>query len=553
MKKLKVKNTITTNETKAAKIVEIAATAANPILLEIPTNEKELAQFIGDKEKELAEMQLLGQEPDQPEGYYKQLHAKTQELACIKLQAEGKLAVILRKLPSAQGKRSDLNKPTANMSKQEAAAKYGLSPTQRKQIEKLTEDAVKEAIREAILANDIPTRAKALVIVRDKVREENNKDFDCRNVFAKARPAIEGDLKKYLSQLKATSLFACGGVGTALIHKMGVQVSVGSELLKPRADFHQLLHGKTCEMVVGDINENIEKIVSLHKERGCKVIIATPPCQDFTPLNSSKRDYSNIKRSALFMPMLEVLKGVNDMNEYFVLENVKEYLEAAPSCLEDILKGKTIAEYIIHELKGMGYKEVNWAILDASFYGVCQGRKRLIITASKHGLWEMPKPDTFQKMLWEVIGDLPSLANGEDSGILWHKTALIPTCQEEFLKNTPTGSKAVKPCNPDGTPFKGQKERKCRNNWNISGTITTGNGEILGDKVWHPGRKKPDETYSDCRCFTILELLRITGLSPEDFPIPTDTPERLIRELLGEALMPTLLNRIFETIPMPKV
>jgi len=549
MKKLITKKETHSNEveTKAAKIVEIVATAATPTIPTIEEDGQSLMQSIIEQENEIAEVEKLRQQPNQPEEYYIRLHDRTQELACIKLRAECRLGAMFKKLKGAQGKR----KAGGELSKQEVAAKFRVSSTQRKQYEKLTPEAVEAEISRAILANDIPNRGGALKVASEDIKAKNTKEFPCRNVFASSRPVIEGDLKEFLSGLKATSLFACGGVGTALLHKLGVKLVLSNELLPKRCAIHQAIHGATCDMVPGDIyDENVRnEIVEKHFALQSRVICSTNPCQDFTPLNS-KRDFAT-DRAALFMPMLDVLRRVNEVNDYFILENVKEYLTASPECLQDILNGKTIVEYIISELEDMGYT-CNWAILDASFYGCSQSRKRLILTASKHGLWEMPTPDKFRKMLWQTIGDLPSLENGEDSGILWHKTAKLPQCQVDFLAKTPTGKKAVNPCKADGTPFKGQKERKARNSWEIAGTITTSNGEVLGDKVWHPGRKKPDGTYSDCRCFTILELLRITGLNPEDFTIPTDTPERLIRELLGEALMPTLLNRIFETIPMPQ-
>jgi len=516
----------------------------------IPENEKALAKFIADRTKELAKVQKSMNQPNLPEDHYKQLHEKTRELAGLKLEAECRLGAIIRELPKAQGKRTDrpaaTDKPKSK--KEIIRERFDLTPTQAKQIAKLTKESVRKAISRAKKTKEIPTRALAISIIKEKINNENKKEFPCKNVFADVRPDIDKDFTKFLSQLKATSLFACGGIGTALLHKLWVQVSVGSELLKHRADFHQLLH-KDCKMIVGDINDKVEEIAKQHRENGCKVIVATPPCQDFTPLNSNRAFDTNVERSALFVPMLDVLRQVNDVNEYFILENVKEYLEASPRHLQDILKGKTIVEYIVSELECMGY-QTNWSILDASFYGVCQSRKRLIITAAKTDIWKLPAPDTFRKMLWEVIGDLPSLKNGEVSALPWHWAAKLPDCQVACLAKTPTGRKIVGPCKADGTPFKGQKERKARNSWEIAGTIKTDNGEVLGDRTIAPGRKLPDGTYSDCRCFSILELLKITGLTPDDFPIPTTTSERLIRELLGEALMPTLLNRIFETIPM---
>ena len=67
----------------------------------------------------------------------------------------------------------------------------------------------------------------------------------------------------------------------------------------------------------------------------------------------------------------------------------------------------------------------------------------------------------------------------------------------------------------------------------------------------HPGRLLPDGTYSDARVLTPLELMIIDSL-PSDWNVPDDTPEILIRQVIGESIPPLMVKRIIEEIPCIK-
>ena len=56
-----------------------------------------------------------------------------------------------------------------------------------------------------------------------------------------------------------------------------------------------------------------------------------------------------------------------------------------------------------------------------------------------------------------------------------------------------------------------------------------------------------DGTYSDARVLTPLELMILSSL-PTDWNIPHDTPEILIRQVIGESIPPLLIKKIASKI-----
>ena len=243
-----------------------------------------------------------------------------------------------------------------------------------------------------------------------------------------------------------------------------------------------------------------------------------------------------------------------------MIENVPDFLNAKPKQLKELLGDLTIGEYIKQELENMGYV-VNIGVYSAADYGTAQDRQRAIILAAKKelGLWKFPKKDKFRKLLFEAIGDLPSLEPGQqDPERPMHYALDLPACQIEFLKHTPTASSAWKnkkeyqPVNVDGSESCAQfKASFSRKDWNKpSNTVLTDSGSLGGMINIHPGRPLSDGTYSDCRPLSILELFRITGL-PDDYPVPEKfiKNDKLIREVIGECFAPLHVARLMTTMP----
>ena len=108
------------------------------------------------------------------------------------------------------------------------------------------------------------------------------------------------------------------------------------------------------------------------------------------------------------------------------------------------------------------------------------------------------------------------------------------------------------PKKKDGTKVKGFTSSYRRIKWDEpSPAITMRNDCISSQRNVHPGRRLEDGTFSDARVLTPLELMLINSL-PSDWDIPDDTPEILIRQVIGESIPPLMVKRLVEEIPILK-
>lgn len=87
----------------------------------------------------------------------------------------------------------------------------------------------------------------------------------------------------------ATSLFACIGSGTSRLKELNIHCAVANEYLSERAEIHKKLD-PDCLMIQGDIKNKkiLKQIVAANKQKGCKLLLASPPCQVASQLNTAK-------------------------------------------------------------------------------------------------------------------------------------------------------------------------------------------------------------------------------------------------------------------------
>lgn len=149
------------------------------------------------------------------------------------------------------------------------------------------------------------------------------------------------------------------------------------------------------------------KTASLKKgELDC--LIGGPPCQAFSVYNHQRGLHD--KRSGLFREYLRIVEGLKP--KWVVMENVTGITSAG--------NGKVVDD-IVSGLAGLGYT-VESRILRAEEYGVPQERRRIFFLGNRLGLpirWPEPTHGPGLKpfvTVWDAIGDLPPLKNGEDPG-----------------------------------------------------------------------------------------------------------------------------------------
>lgn len=339
--------------------------------------------------------------------------------------------------------------------------------------------------------------------------------------------------------INAISLFASGGIGETYLEDIGIHTKVANELIEKRANFYKY-HNPNTKVIVGDItNDEIKKdIIENSKKENVELLIATPPCQGMS--NLGKRDYDNDERNYLIFHVFDVIDAL-DVN-YVLIENVPQFLKmnypfkGEIKNIVDIFNEKYSDKYIIDA-----------RVLDAEYYGVPQRRLRTILRMwKKDKKWDLPNK-TKVITLKEAIGHLPSLESGEKSNIKYHYALKHNERHIEALKHTPTGYSAHEnevyyPKKISGEKCKGYQNTYRRLSWDeVCPTRTMNSGSISGSNNCHPGRLLENGLYSDARTLSLLELIIVTSL-PEDWDLPEDYNETLVRGLIGEGVPPMLMK-----------
>lgn len=348
--------------------------------------------------------------------------------------------------------------------------------------------------------------------------------------------------------LKGVSMFASSGIGEAYFKKAGIDIVVANELLPKRGQFYKEIYPDS-NMIIGDIRDKTVKKELLNNiNEEVKFLIATPPCQGISNLGKNRTIDDKLKdpRNYLIFEVLEVIDKKNF--DYIMIENVPGFLKVLLPyrdelrTIEEILNDKYSTKYIIES-----------KILNAKDYGVPQSRPRAIVKMYKKGLkWGWPKPQK-EITLREAIGDLPSLESGETSNIKFHNARKHTENHILWMKHTPTGcsahdNKEFYPRKKDGTKIKGFNATYKRMKWDAPApAVTMRSDAISSQENVHPGRKKPDGTYSDARVLTLRELFIVSSL-PAEWDIPEGFTDTFIRHIIGEAIPPMLSYNIVNMI-----
>lgn len=147
-----------------------------------------------------------------------------------------------------------------------------------------------------------------------------------------------------------------------------------------------------------------------------------PPCQAFSVYNHQRGMHD--ERSGLFREYLRIVEGINP--HWVVMENVTGMTSVADGlAIHEIEKG----------LRSLGYSSFEFRTLQAEFFGVPQERRRIIFIANRDNIgivWPTEQYDGIIKpfvRIWEAIGDLPPLENGQGSEVQAY-TVPIKECSD---------------------------------------------------------------------------------------------------------------------------
>lgn len=341
-------------------------------------------------------------------------------------------------------------------------------------------------------------------------------------------------------KFKGLSLFANVGIAETYLKDIGFPVVLANELLDERAKFYHHLHQH--DVIAGSIlDENIfNEIMKKSKELGVNFILATPPCQG---MSIAGRMDINDPRNTLIVKAMQAFENLKP--EFMLIENVPQMFKTSIVVNDKSVLIKDYIESIAHKLD----YEVKFDVFDAADYGTPQNRKRSFTRIyKKEYQWVDPIK---QKLITvrDVIGNLPTLEAGEKSNISFHYAPKHNANHILWMKHTPTGKTAfenkVHYPQKDNRRIKGFTTTYKRISWDKPApTITMSNGSISSQNNVHPGRLLTDGTYSDARVLSLLEIFKLTGL-PDNWNPPQWAKEKLIREVIGEAIPPKLVESIF--------
>ncbi len=137
-------------------------------------------------------------------------------------------------------------------------------------------------------------------------------------------------------------------------------------------------------------------------------LIGGPPCQAFSVYNHQRGMHD--ERSGLFREYLRIVEGL--LPKFVVMENVPG--------MTSVEKGRAVKEIELG-LSKLGY-HIEHRILKAEEYGVPQERRRIIFIATRLNqdiIWPSPTHGGKKPFVtvWDAIGDLPILNNGEGEEI----------------------------------------------------------------------------------------------------------------------------------------
>ena len=350
-------------------------------------------------------------------------------------------------------------------------------------------------------------------------------------------------------RLKGLSLFASAGIGETYLSDIGVDIICANELIKRRADLHSALYPK-CKTVCGSITDKsvFDEIIATSK--GIDFLLASPPCQGMSIAGKNRDQDTMISddRNFLINYVFDAIRILHP--KYIMIENVAQLLKIKLPYKGDLLG---VVDILTAKF-GKEYK-IEAKIVDAADYGVPQTRIRAIIKMCPHDVeWKWPETVDRKITVRDAIGHLPSLEAGESSSIKWHFAR--PHTKENILwmSHTPTGCTAFwnevyYPQKADGSKVKGYESSYRRIKWDEPApTITIRNDCIASQRNVHPGRPKGNGLFSDARVLTPLELMLLNSL-PADWDLPDDTPEILIRQVIGESIPPLMIKKLVNEIP----
>lgn len=230
--------------------------------------------------------------------------------------------------------------------------------------------------------------------------------------------------------------FFCGGGGmTNGLRQAGVNVIAGVDFDKEAKDTYEY-NNPGSVFINTDIrklrSDYFERKFNVHRNDDSLVLVGCSPCQFYSIINTDKEKSAKSK---------DLLKNFARFIEYYrpgfiLVENVPGIMTNKNSILP----------YFLQRLNELGYTNIVKDVVDLSYYGVPQSRRRfsLIATRLENVKLHLPERDNKQAILRDYIGvanGFPRIEAGhKDSSPFNHTVAgLSDLCLRRIRKTSHNG------------------------------------------------------------------------------------------------------------------
>lgn len=230
--------------------------------------------------------------------------------------------------------------------------------------------------------------------------------------------------------LKALDFFCGGGGMTYGLQQSGINVIAGVDLDETAKETYEVNNKKSkfiqSDILGLDVNY-FEKHLNIKKNDDHLILVGCSPCQYYSIINTNKTN--SLKSKDLLMAFS---KFIDYYNPGFIL------VENVPGIKTN--KNSILPTFLIF-LKEKGYSICD-SVVDLSYYGVPQTRKRYSLIASRviENI-SLPEPDKKQALLKDFIGinnGFPMISAGyKDKTEFNHTTAGLSDINIERLTLTP--------------------------------------------------------------------------------------------------------------------
>jgi len=200
------------------------------------------------------------------------------------------------------------------------------------------------------------------------------------------------ELKKY----KAIDFFCGGGGMTCGLRQAGIDVIAGVDIDKEAKDTYEF-NNKGTAFIEKDIrrvhSDYFERNFGISRNDDSLILVGCSPCQFYSIINTDKN--SSLKTKDLLRNFARFIEYYRP--GYVLVENVPGILTNKQS-IWPTFKSK---------LEVLGYGKMLYKVIDLSYYGIPQSRKRFSLIATRLDNVEarLPQADEKQALLCDFIGE----------------------------------------------------------------------------------------------------------------------------------------------------